>query len=241
MNEENYILFDQYLQEELSSAEKINFEKELTENQEMAAAFATFKEVNEQLELKFGLETERNAFVANLKTISKEQLQAPRTKVVQFKPWMYMAAASVALLFGVFVFNSNSNPSFDDYNQYENAYFTERGDAVANVKQAETAFNDKKYQEAIPLFEALLKENKTSELQYYYGVALLQTNKTKEAEVVFNELQSGNSIYKNKAIWSLALAKLKQKEYKACKEILLTIPADYENYDQVQKLLKDLD
>ena len=241
MNEENYILFDQYLQEELSSAEKINFEKELSENQEMAAAFATFKEVNEQLELKFGLETERNAFVANLKTISKEQLQAPKAKVVQFKPWMYMAAASVALLFGVFVFNSNSNPSFDDYNQYENAYFTERGDAVSNVKQAETAFNDKKYQEAIPLFEALLKENKTAELQYFYGVALLETDKTKAAEVVFNELKSGNSIYKNKAIWSLALSKLKQKEYKACKEILLTIPADYENYDQVQKLLNDLD
>tara|TARA_R110002124_G_scaffold110652_2_gene264154 strand:- start:653 stop:1378 length:726 start_codon:yes stop_codon:yes gene_type:complete len=241
MNEENYILFDQYLQEELSNAEKINFEKELTDNPELAAAFGAFKEANEQLEVKFGFETERNAFIDNLKAIFKEQLPAPKAKVVQFKPWMYMAAASVALLFGIFVFNSNSNPSFDDYNQYENAYFTERGDAVANVKLAETAFNDKKYQEAIPLFEALLKENKTAELQYYYGVALLETNKTKEAEVVFNELQSGNSIYKNKAIWSLALAKLKQKEYKACKEILLTIPADYENYDQVQKLLKDLD
>lgn len=241
MNEENYILFDQYLQEELSNAEKINFEKELTENLELAAAFGAFKEANEQLEVKFGLETERNAFVANLKAISKEQFSAPKAKVVQFKPWMYMAAASVALLFGIFVFNSNSNPSFDDYNQYENAYFTERGDAVANVKQAETAFNDKKYQEAIPLFEALLKENKTAELQYFYGVALLETNKTKEAEVVFNELKSGNSIYKNKAIWSLALSKLKQKEYKACKEILLTIHADYENYDQVQKLLKELD
>lgn len=241
MNEENYILFDQYLQEELSDAEKITFENELLENQELAAAFAAFKEANEQLEVKFGFETERNAFVDNLKSISEKQFSAPKTKVVQFKPWMYMAAASVVLLFGVFVFNSNSNPSFNDYNQYENAYFTERGDAVANVKQLETAFNDKKYQEAIPLFEALLKENKTAELQYFYGVALLETNKTKEAEVVFNELKSGNSIYKNKAIWSLALSKLKQKEYKVCKEILLTIPADYENYDQVQKLLNDLD
>ena len=61
------------------------------------------------------------------------------------------------------------------------------------------------------------------------------------AAVVFQELKSGNSIYKNKAIWNLALSKLKQKDYKSCKEILLTIPADYENYDQVQELLQELD
>ena len=47
MNEGIYILFDQYLQGELSIAEKLNFEKQLSENQELAAAFATFKEVNE--------------------------------------------------------------------------------------------------------------------------------------------------------------------------------------------------
>ena len=84
MNEGIYILFDQYLQGELSIAEKLNFEKQLSENQELAAAFATFKEVNEQLEVKFGLEKERNAFVDNLKTISNEHFNAPKSKVWYF-------------------------------------------------------------------------------------------------------------------------------------------------------------
>lgn len=240
MNEGIYILFDQYLQGELSIAEKLNFEKQLSENQELAAAFATFKEVNEQLEVKFGLEKERNAFVDNLKTISNEHFNAPKSKVIHFKPWLILVAASVALLVGIFIFDSNSNPAFEDYNQYENAYFTERGATVENLKQLETAFNAKKYETAIPLFEAILKENKTPEMYYFYGISLLETNKTKEAEVVFNELKSGNSIYKNKAVWSLALLKLKQKDYKACKEILLTIPSDYENYTTVEELLKKL-
>jgi hypothetical protein len=68
----------------------------------------------------------------------------------------------------------------------------------ANVKQAETAFNDYKYQEAIP-FEALLKENKTAELQYYLGVALLETDKIKSSQSCFND-KIRNSIYKTKYI-----------------------------------------
>ena len=158
--------------------------------------------------------------------------------MIHFKPWLVLVAASVALLVGIFIFDSNSNPAFEDYNQYEHAYFTERGATVENLKQLETAINAKKYETAIPLFEAILKENKTPEMYYFYGISLLETNKTKEAEVVFNELKSGNSIYKNKAVWSLALLKLKQKDYKACKEILLTIPSDYENYTTVEELLK---
>jgi tetratricopeptide (TPR) repeat protein len=159
--------------------------------------------------------------------------------VIAFKPWMYLVAASVVVLFGLFLFNPN--PNFEDFNQQENAYFTERGTIDANLKQAETTFNAKNYKAAIPFFEAVLKEKKTPEIQYFYGISLLETNKIQEAEAVFNELKAGTSIYKNKAIWSLALSKLKQKDYKACKEILLTIPSDYEDYDQVQELLKELD
>ncbi|MDI1304359.1 MAG: tetratricopeptide repeat protein, partial [bacterium] len=117
----------------------------------------------------------------------------------------------------------------------------ERGTVDANLKQAEEAFIAKNYKAAIPFFETVLKEKKNPEIQYFYGISLLETNKIKEAEAVFNELKAGTSIYKNKAIWSLALSKLKQKEYKSCKEILLTIPSDYEDYDQVQELLKKLD
>lgn len=241
MNEERYIVFDQYLQDELSAEEKVNFEKQLSGDLELASAFDTFKELQAHLDNTFGNEKERNAFKENLKIISKEHFNTAKPKVIAFKPWIYLVAASVAVLIGLFVFNFNSNPNFEDFNQQENAYFTERGDTVANLKQAEEAFNAKNYKTAIPFFETILKEKKTPEIQYFYGISLLETDKIKEAEAVFNELKAGTSIYKNKAIWGLALSKLKQKDYKSCKEILLTIPLDYENHDQVQQLLKELD
>jgi hypothetical protein len=211
----------------------------LSEDPELASAFETFKELNLHLENKFGNADEFDTFKENLKSISNDHFKASKPKVIAFKPWIYLVAAAVAVLIGLFLFNPN--PNFEDFNQYENAYFTERGGIDKNLKQAEEVFNAKNYKAAIPFFEAVLKEKKTPEIQYFYGISLLEANRIQEAEAVFNELKSGTSIYKNKAIWSLALSKLKQKDYKSCKEILLTIPSDYEDYDQVQELLKELD
>ncbi len=241
MNEDKYILFDQYLQGELSHEARLDFEKQLSESHELESEFKTFKEVQIQLETKFDFAADRKAFEENLKAISDEHFKVKKPKVFRLKFWHYVAVASVALLFGLFFFNHPSNPDFEDYNQYENAYFTERGMADANLKQAEAAFNAKKYAAAIPFFEAVLKEKKTPEIQYFYGISLLESDKIQQAEAVFNELKAGNSIYKNKAVWSLALSRLKQKDYKSCRALLQTIPQDYEDYDRVQELLKALD
>jgi uncharacterized membrane protein YhiD involved in acid resistance len=156
------------------------------------------------------------------------------------KPWQYAIAASVAILVGLFVFQ-NINPTFEEYNNPENAYFTERSEVNVNLKLAQDAFNSKNYKTAILHFEAILKEKKSPEIQYFYGVSLLEDNQFQKAEANLSELKSGTSIYKDKATWYLALSKLKQKEYKSCKEILLTIPDDFEDYDQVQELLNELD
>lgn len=240
MNEERYLLYGQYLDNELSAEEKINFEKQLSEDQELASAFETFKELNLHLENKFGNATELEAFKKNLKSISKEHFKPKKSKVVGLKPWQYAAAASVAVLMGLFFFQ-NINPSFDDYNKPEMAAFVERGDVNENMKLAQYAFNDKKYKAAIPYFEAVLKTIKSPEIQYFYAVSLLENNQFQKAETNLLELKSGTSIYKNKATWYLALSKLKQEDYKSCKEILLLIPEDYEDYDQVQELMNELD
>lgn len=240
MNEERYIIFENYLSNELSAEEKINFEKQLAEDVELATAFEIFKELNLHLENKFGNENELKAFKKNLKSISKEHIKTKKPKIVAFKPWQYAIAASIAILVGLFVFQ-NINPSFDDYNNPEMATFVERGDVNENLKLAQDAFNTKNYKTAILYFEGVLKVNKTPEIQYFYAISLLEDNQFQKAESNLSELKSGTSIYKNKATWYLALSKLKQKDYESCKEILLIIPDDYEDYDQVQELLNELD
>ncbi len=240
MNDERYILFENYLSNELSAEEKTNFEKQLAEDSELASAFEIFKDLNLHFGNKFGNQEELKAFKKNLKSISKEHFKTKKPKVVAFKSWQYAIAASVTILVGLFVFQ-NINPSFDDYNNPEMATFIERGDVNENLKLAQDAFNAQKYKTAIPHFEAVLKANKSPEIQYFYAVSLLEDNQFQKAETNLLELKSGTSIYKNKATWYLALSKLKQEDYDSCKIILQSIPDDFEDYDQVQQLLNDLD
>jgi len=241
MNEEHFLEFDEHLQGEMAVADKLAFEQQLKDQPELAMAFETYKELHLHLENKFGQANELGAFKTNLEKISKEHFNKKQSKVIAFKPWYYGVAASVAILFGLFFLNQNQDPAFEDYNQPETAFFTERGEVNDTLKLAQDAFNSKQYKTAIPLFETILKTNKSAEIQYFYGLSLLETNSLPEAETVFTTLQTGNSIYKNKAIWSLALSKLKQKDYQSCKELLLTIPEDYEGNDQVDALLEELD
>lgn len=240
MNDERYILFSQYLENELSAEEKTNFEKQLAEDQEFASAFEIFKELNLHLENKFGNAKDLKAFKKNVKSISAVHFKTKKSKVVDLRGWHYTVAASVTILVGLFVFQ-NINPDFEDYNNPETATFIERGDVNENLKLAQDEFNAKNYKKAIPYFEAVLKVNKSPEMQYFYAISLLEENQFQKAEANLSELKSGTSIYKNKATWYLALSKLKQEDYKSCKEILKTIPDDYEDYDQVQELLNDLD
>jgi TolA-binding protein len=241
MNEERYILFDQYLQGELTVDEKNSLEKQLSEDTQLASEFESFKEMHFQLENKFGQEEEREIFKDNLTRISDKYFNNKPHKVASLKPWYFAAAASVIIMFGLFFFDYKHYPNFEDYNHPESAYFTERGVSEAILKQAENNFNGKRYETAIPIFEMIMKENNSDEIKYFYAVSLLQVGKYVKAENIFKELEAGNSVYKEKAKWNLALSKLKQGKYKECKDILQTVSQDYEDYDQVEQLLEELE
>jgi hypothetical protein len=241
MNEERYIEFGQYLDNEMTIEQKITFEKQMSEDKELASAFEIFKELNLHLSNKFGNETELNAFKQNIKSISTEHFKDKKSKVIAFKPWQYSIAASVAILIGLFVFMQNNNPNFEDYNQHENAYFIERSSVNENLKKAQDAFNSKNYKEAITNFEKVRKQNESPEIQLFYAISLLEYNQFQKADVYLMDLKLGNSVFKNMATWYLGLSKLKQKDYKSCKEILKSIPSDYEDYEQVEQLLNELD
>ncbi len=245
MNEENYIAFESYLNNEMSIDEKNRFENQLQTDSIFNKNFEDYKETISFLQTKFDIETIE--FKQNLKLISEdsfsknEVLKAKKsTKVLFFKPWQYAIAAVITLFIGTLFFMQNASPEYSDFNQHEVAYLTERGKVSSSLKAAQDAFNAENYELASTLFETVLKDSSKPEIDYFYGVSLLESNKINKAQIVFQKLKFGTSVYRNKAIWNLALIALKQKNYSKCKEILLTIPKDYEDYNQVEKLLNKL-
>lgn len=241
MNEELYVTFENYFNNEMSQEEKLEFENQLQNNAEVQQKFEIYKDANQFLETKFSSET--LDFKKNLEAISKEHFaekEKKQTKVIAFKPWQYAVAASIAILLGTW-FMTQGNSDYSEYYQHENANLVERGNIIKNLKTAQEAFNTKNYKIAIENFEIVLKDYDKPEVRYFYGISLLEENRFVDAETIFTKLQSGTSVYKDKATYNLALSKLKQKKLEDCKIYLKQVPADAEDYDKAQKLIKDLD
>ena len=241
MNEEMYIAFENYLNDELSIEEKVNFEEKLQNDSKFKSDFNLYKETTSFIENKFDSKT--IDFKENLKSISKghfSENKEDKSRVINFKPLYYAIAASVVIAFGTW-FMMQGNPEYGDFNQHENAYFTERGSVIKNLKAAQNAFNEKNYKLAIENFEIVLKEYDKPEVRFFYGISLLEESQFADAESNFTNLQKGTSIYKDKATWYLALSKLKQNQLEECKNYIKQIPEDAEDYTKAQKLLDKLD
>ncbi|WP_395045617.1 tol-pal system YbgF family protein [Flavobacterium sp.] len=241
MKEELYISFESYLTNEMLPEEKIAFEETLQNDSDIKEKFEIYKNLNSFLENKF--DTKTIDFKENLKAISKEnfkEIKQDKPKVIAFKPWYYAVAASVAIFIGTW-FMMQGNPEYGDYNLHESATFTERGSIIKNLKLAQEAFNTKNYKSAITNFEIVLKDYDKPEIRYFYAISLLEENRYVDAETNLKTLQSGKSIYKDKATWYLALSKLKQNQFDECKNYINQIPEDAEDYNKAQKLLNKLD
>ena len=239
MNEELYISFENYLQGEMALEDKLNFEGQLQNDADFRTQFEAYKEVTLLLENKFS--TEADSFKENLNTISEiyfAETSAKNAKVVSFKPWFYAVAASIALLIGTWFAFQNNQPLYADYS-HEEANFMSRDGENAALKTAQDLFNKKEYAKAVLAFENLGKENQ--EINYFHAIALIETNNYSKADQLLTALQNGNSVYRDKATWYMALLALKQEKLDKCRKILEEIPPEAEDYQKAQKLLKDLD
>lgn len=240
MNDELYISFESYLNNQMLPEERKALEEKLQNDADLKEKFDIYQNWTNYLENKFDSET--IAFKENLKSISKENFtekEVKKSKVINFKPFYYAVAASVVLALGTW-FMMQGTPEYGDYNQHENAFFVERSVGDTNLNEAQKAFNDKDYKKTVLAFEKV--QNLTNpELQYFYAIALIETNDFTKAEILLNTIKSESSVYKEKAVWYLALSNLKQNKLDECKMYLNQLSPDAEDYEKAQKLLKDLD
>lgn len=238
MKESMYQQFDQYLHHELTQVELNEFGAQLKNDVEFASAFALYKETHQFLETSLNPKT--LAFEENLKQIAKTHRPAPpKSKVIPLRTWLSMAA-SLVIVAGLWFVMRNEVPSYTDYNQHELASFVERSDNTILLKTAQKEFNNKNYKLAEDAFRKILASKKSPEIQFFFAICLIENNRYAEAEQELEILQKGNSIYKDKALLYMALSQLKQNKTEACKNYLLQIKEDQEDYTKAQELLRAL-
>ncbi|MFC4738657.1 tol-pal system YbgF family protein [Flavobacterium ponti] len=241
MQEELYIAFENYLNNEMTLEQKNAFENQLQNDEDFKKQFELYKETNSFLEVKFSKET--SDFKENLKSISENHFAnstKKKSKVISLQSKWFAIAAMLVVFIGVWYLNQGTNPSYSDYNFHNEAHFVERSEGNPDLKAAQDYFNAKDYQKSSESFAKI--DNLTNpEVQLFYAISLIETDKYSKAKILLENVSQGNSVYKEEAIWYLALSSLKQRKYDESKKYLKQITEDSEKYSSAQKLLNDLE
>jgi predicted Zn-dependent protease len=237
--EDKFYVFENYLAGELSKKELTEFENLLQKDMELKKDFEQYKEVHHSLENSFKNQKELESFEKNLKNISHQYFNK-ETNRSSFK-WIYSAAASIAILLSFYLFYPSSEATYEEYIEYPTVNFVTRGSEQKNLIDAQNAFNDKNFDNAIELLSKALNEDSTNtELKLYQGFSFIETNRYQKAETVLKPISEGNTSYKYTAIWYLALSNLKQEKHSECKELLMQLPEEFTQFKKAQKLLQNL-
>lgn len=242
MEEQEYILIENYLAGELSVGEEQAFENRLAKEPELKEKFETYLELSQHLEHQFQHKNERETLQKSIRQEADrhfdKKVKRPKKSIRQ--PWRIGVAATFLILIGLYFYQEYATPVFADYNQYSVVSFQSRGAENDLVKQAEDAFNSHNYTEAADFFKQLLQDDDNVEYKLYRAISLVEIDQFQKADQLYLEILKGDSVFKHEALWFGALSKLKQENEKATSQLLSQIPEETDRYRSAQKLYNKL-
>ncbi|NQY27907.1 MAG: hypothetical protein HRT69_00375 [Flavobacteriaceae bacterium] len=179
---------------------------------------------------------------------AKTNYNAPKKKT-NFNWYLYASAAMIVLLIAIVPFVNKSSSSTELYASYLNTTelpsLSIRGNENKDVRtKAQHLFEQKKYKEALVIFnsELDLSKKQTATVYLYMGIAQMEINQFEKAVHTFDALINSGLMDAPKGHWYKALLYLKMKKIKDSKVILNSISSKkLYNYQQANDLLKALD
>jgi len=224
-------LFDELLKTDMDFKKQFNFEKDLK-------MVIRNKETSDLKSKLVGFE----------KDISKDTpvRTLPKTN---YRKWAM--AASVALLIGLgwLGYNNFAGPDYgnlydENFQQYPNTVYTiTRSESQASMERdAFTAYELGKYQDAIDNFNKIDTADEREYLDFYIGLSHLNLGQASEAKSFFEKTIASNSEFSAEAHWYLALSALKQERREDAKNHLQALVSKYDyNKEKALELIKELE
>jgi hypothetical protein len=238
--------FEQYLENQLSPAEKAAFEQKLQQDADWARDFGLYKTMQADMKAWVGAEKDREALKQTLGRITGNE--KPKAKLVPLRRYLWRVAALVIVVLALWqIIPSASRKSgqqlYAEYITEGSISTTRSGNNTDSVwQQAVNLFNEKKYEAAVlPLNRFMASGGDSTQLA---GVLLaycyLQTNKdSMAANLLLHKYPPGEAA--ERADWYYALLLLKTKQRDACTNQLTKISAAEGAYRQkAAALLKAL-
>jgi hypothetical protein len=234
-----------YAEGEMTAEERSAFEAALASDESLQQQLALYQEVHGSLQQHFNGDDQRHQLQHTMQSLRGEFFSAGSqpAKVIPFKRYLRSAVAVAAILIAVIIIWQPWKPNlFNKFSETSMAGPAERGNAADTIlQQAANAFNEKDYTRAASVLQQVKQQDTANSfVNFYYGVALLQTDHLPQAREIFNQLYAGQSAFKFEAAFYQALGYLKENNKTVCKEWLQKIPADASNYNKAQELLMKL-
>ncbi len=251
MNTFDYDMISRYLDGEMNGEELKNFEALLQQDNDLQKEVALVKELNETLQMKLHPDENELALADTMKEMRGEYFsgdtaaEQSTAKIIPIKRsrWMMAAAAVFIAVVMLTIWSPWKKDSlYQHYASIEMPGVAERGvPSDSLLKLATDRFNEKKFTDALPAFETILKgDPQNSYVHYYYAIALLQSGQTERSRNELIQLVNGTSVFRYDAGFYVALSYLKEKDNANCAVWLNNIPADAGVYNKAQELLKKL-
>ena len=247
MKEFDYDMINRYLDGKMNSEELKAFELQMQQNADLQNEVELLKDVNTTLKIKLHPNENETGLRNSLEEMNAEFFadRTEQAKVIPLKRRRWITAVAAVFVLALLITVWQPWKKEDLYQQYaaiKMPGIAERGSVTDSLlKSAVEDFNNKKFTEAIPDFEVVLKDSaENSFAQYYYAIALLQNGDIEKSRTQFNKLYNGESLFKYDAAFYIALSYLKEKNKAVCKDWLNKIPADAGPYGKAQELMKKL-
>ncbi|MFD2588890.1 hypothetical protein ACFSQJ_18335 [Croceitalea marina] len=208
-DEKQHQKFRDYILDELSSVEKIEFEKRLKVDKALALKFKGYKEIFEASYLE-----ERAQLKEKLASINNSNKKAR----IKLRSWM--TAAIFILMVGTITWFTLSEDT-DLYNDYYESYPnllkpSTRGAQMSNLilEQAFYYYDDTNFVKSLPLFISYLEDNKDNDVSFYLAMNYLELEDGEKAAKIFKDLIKAETKtdYKEEAYWYLGLYNLKKDD-----------------------------
>lgn len=248
MNEEKLLAVARYLEGDMENQEKAQFETSVQTDPELQQLLAEYKDVHLTLKMKLAPDEADKKMEATLSALSKQYFTDAseetdqKTVVVSLKLYLKWMSIAAVLIIGLLVWAPWSANLYEKYAISKEMSVVERGEGGQNnLDQAAQFYNAGDFSAASDLLQkeyTLTPDN--SLIAYYYGVTLIETNKTAEARSVLSKIFEGESVFKYDAAYYIALSYVKEKNNHDALIWLTKIPQGTINYDKAQELTKKL-
>ncbi len=223
MQADDYLKIDQYLQNELSEAEKMAFQARLANEPDLVDELNVRQQMNTYLRTQANL-PDLEKKMAGLSAQYFGDASKPRVRQMARRRLFYAlaAAAAIALLLLIWnPFSSSAAQLYADYGKHPSLSFVVKGSVEEQVATAERAFRNGEYE---TVYQALQKVISTGEdnlqLQLAFGISALETGRIDEAQAVFTELATGNADQREYGRWYQILTHVKSDNFPQAIELL---------------------